>query len=77
MRSNSSHVPPRRVLLRVQGCWFFAITHISFSDDATWRASRGGDTTRLMFVPVLFAWVFLGALCVCVFASVCVCVCRV
>lgn len=44
----------------MQGCWFFAITHIMFSDDVTWAASQAGDMTRDMFVPILFVWVFIG-----------------
>lgn len=44
----------------MQGCWFLAITHIMFSGDTTWSASRSGDMTRTMFTPVLFSWVFIG-----------------
>jgi hypothetical protein len=44
----------------MQGCWFFAITHIMFSSDATWQASHPGDMTRVMFTPVMFTWIFLG-----------------
>jgi len=43
-----------------QGCWFFAITHIMYSNDTTWRASHPDDMTRVMFTPVLFTWIFIG-----------------
>eukprot|EP00879_Flechtneria_rotunda_P026539 GHRR01028304.1.p1 GENE.GHRR01028304.1~~GHRR01028304.1.p1 ORF type:complete len:203 (+),score=66.65 GHRR01028304.1:453-1061(+) len=53
----------KSLMLMMEGCWFFAITHILFSGDVTWAASHPGDMTRIIFTPVLFAWIFIGLLC--------------
>lgn len=50
----------KSLALMMEGAWFFAVTHIMFSNDTTWAASYEGDMTRIMFTPVLFTWIFIG-----------------
>jgi hypothetical protein len=50
----------KALALMMEGCWFLAIAHIMFSDDLMWQGDSMTDMTRVMFVPVLFIWTFLG-----------------